>query len=300
MNLQLICEIKYHKDQITHILILKDNRICTSSYDNSIIVYNSHTYTKDIIINEHDDWVSYLYQLYSDNIMSASYDGTLKIFKINKKSYNVVNIINYKEDAILKIIELKNGEIVFLTGNKKICFYIYKEKTYKQNYIINDSITYDDIIELNKYNFIVLSSNSNNLILIFNYITKKTIKKLFLESLIFSQQNFLNFNQFLIVFGFKLIYIIDIKQYKIIKTIKNDFSVTCSIKKDNENFIIGDNIGFLRIFNYNSKNQVIKEIKNIYVKNEMNSIEFNNKFNTILINDKKNISLKIYNLLINK
>ena len=300
MNLQLICEIKYHKDQITHILILKDNRICTSSYDNSIIVYNSHTYTKDIIINEHDDWVSYLYQLYSDNIMSASYDGTLKIFKINKKSYNVVSIINYKEDAILKIIELKNEEIVFLTGNKKICFYIYKEKTYKQNYIINDSITYDDIIELNKYNLIVLSSNSNNLILIFNYITKKTIKKLFLESLIFSQQNFLNFNQFLIVFGFKLIYIIDIKQYKIIKTIKNDFSVTCSIKKDNENFIIGDNIGFLRVFNYNSKNQVIKEIKNIYVKNEMNSIEFNNKFNTILINDKKNISLKIYNLLINK
>ena len=89
MNLQLICKIKYHKDQITHILILKDNRICTSSYDNSIIVYNSQTYTKDIIIDEHDDWVSYLYQLYSDNIMSASYDGTLKIFKINKKSYKI-------------------------------------------------------------------------------------------------------------------------------------------------------------------------------------------------------------------
>ena len=89
MNIQLICEIKYHKEQITHILILKDNRICTSSYDNSIIIYNPHTYIKDIIINEHTDWVSYLYQLYSDNIMSASYDGTLKIFKINKQSYYI-------------------------------------------------------------------------------------------------------------------------------------------------------------------------------------------------------------------
>jgi WD40 repeat protein len=297
MNIQLICEIKYHKEQITHILILKDNRICTSSYDNSIIVYNSHTYTKDIIINEHDDWVSYLYQLYSDNIMSASYDGTLKIFKINKQSYKVVNIINFKEDAIIKLIELKNEEIVFLTGNKKICFYIYENKIYKQNYIINESIMYDDILELNKYNLIVLSSNSNNIILFFNYITKKTIKKLFLESLIFSQQNILNFNQYLIVFGFKLIYIIDIKQYKLIKTIKNDFSVTCSIKKDNENFIIGDNIGFLRLFNYNYKIQNIKELKNIYVKDEMNSIEYNKKFNNILINNNKNISLKIYNLL---
>ena len=297
MNIQLICEIKYHKEQITHILILKDNRICTSSYDNSIIIYNPHTYIKDIIINEHTDWVSYLYQLYSDNIMSASYDGTLKIFKINKQSYKVVNIINFKEDAIIKLIELKNEEIVFLTGNKKICFYIYENKIYKQNYIINESIMYDDILELNKYNLIVLSSNSNNIILFFNYITKKTIKKLFLESLIFSQQNILNFNQYLIVFGFKLIYIIDIKQYKLIKTIKNDFSVTCSIKKDNENFIIGDNIGFLRLFNYNYKFQNIKELKNIYVKDEMNSIEYNKKFNTILINNNKNISLKIYNLL---
>jgi len=297
MNIQLICEIKYHKEQITHILILKDNRICTSSYDNSIIIYNPHTYIKDIIINEHTDWVSYLYQLYSDNIMSASYDGTLKIFKINKQSYKVVNIINFKEDAIIKLIELKNEEIVFLTGNKKICFYIYENKIYKQNYIINESIMYDDILELNKYNLIVLSSNSNNIILFFNYITKKTIKKLFLESLIFSQQNILNFNQYLIAFGFKLIYIIDIKQYKLIKTIKNDFSVTCSIKKDNENFIIGDNIGFLRLFNYNYKFQNIKELKNIYVKDEMNSIKYNKKFNTILINNNKNIFLKIYNLL---
>jgi len=222
MNIQIICGIKYHKEQITHILILKDNRICTSSYDNSIIIYNPHTYTKDIVINEHTDWVSYLYQLYSDNIMSASYDGTLKIFKINKQSYKIVNIINYKEDAIIKLIELKNEEIVFLTGNKKVCFYIYENKTYKQNYIINESITYDDILELNKYNLIVLSSNSNNIILFFNYITKKIIKKLFLESLIFSQQNILNFNQYLIVFGFKLTYIIDIKQYKLIKTIKNE------------------------------------------------------------------------------
>ena len=68
-------------------------------------------------------------------------------------------------------------------------------------------------------------------------------------------------------------------------------------KKDNENFIIGDNIGFLRLFNYNYKFQNIKELKNIYVKDEMNSIEYNKKFNTILINNNKNISLKIYNLL---
>jgi len=50
------------------------------------------------------------------------------------------------------------------------------------------------------------------------------------------------------------------------------------------------------LFNYDYKIKNIKEIINIYVKDEMNTIEYNKKFNTILINNKKDFSLKIYNL----
>ena len=76
--LSLYKELTYHTKGLSHILILKDGRLSSSSADNSLIIYNKINFKPDLIIREHTDYVNYHIQLKNENIVTCSWDFTLK------------------------------------------------------------------------------------------------------------------------------------------------------------------------------------------------------------------------------
>ena len=101
-------------DGYVHCLtILNDGRLVSSSYDGLIIIYNKKTFKDDIVIKEHNINVLCVIQLSSGELVTCSKD--IIIFKIKDRHYEVlqrINLITNKDYYLLKVIELKNKNIV--------------------------------------------------------------------------------------------------------------------------------------------------------------------------------------------
>ena len=69
---------------------------------------------------------------------SCSYDNTIKLFNIKDNKYEILQTLNYHEDWVYKIIELKNKSIVSCSKDKSIIFY---KKDNNNKYIQDYKIT---------------------------------------------------------------------------------------------------------------------------------------------------------------
>ena len=125
-----------HTNIIYCMTILKDGRLASGSYDQSIIIYNEVSFKPDIIIKEHKDFVVCLIQLISGILASCSVDKTIILFNINGKNYQKIQTLTYHTGYVCKIIETKNNMLISCSGDKNIIFYI-KEDAYKKDYQIS-------------------------------------------------------------------------------------------------------------------------------------------------------------------
>ena len=116
--------------------ILKDGRLASGSYDQSIIIYNEVSFKPDITIKEHKDFVVCLIQLISGILASCSADNTIILFNINGKNYQKIQTLTYHTNSVYKIIETKNNMLISCSADKNIIFYI-KEDAYKKDYQIS-------------------------------------------------------------------------------------------------------------------------------------------------------------------
>ena len=96
-----------HIEYVYCLTILKDGRLVSGSYDNSIIIYNKETYKPDLIIKEHKDPIFCITTLNSGILASCSADKTIKLYYIKDHEYNILQTLNYHKDYVFKIIELE-------------------------------------------------------------------------------------------------------------------------------------------------------------------------------------------------
>ena len=119
--LSLFKELNYHKRGLSHILILKDGRLSSSSADETLIIYNKDTFKPDIIIQEHGDYVNYHIQLRNENIVTCSWDFTLKIIQLLPDNrYKIIQTLEEHEDVVDKAIELEDGKLLTVADDKFI------------------------------------------------------------------------------------------------------------------------------------------------------------------------------------
>ena len=119
--LSLYKELNYHKNGLSHILILKDGRLSSSSADNTLIIYNKNTFEPDLIIKEHTDYVNYHIQLKNENIVTCSWDNTLKIIKLYpNNNYEVIQILTGHKNFVDKAIELEDGNLLTCSDDNTI------------------------------------------------------------------------------------------------------------------------------------------------------------------------------------
>ena len=111
-NKNPIHKLTNHTSYVYCLCILNDGRLVSGSNDKSIIIYNKKTYQPDIIIKEHNSYVYCITQLSSGILASCSADKTIKLFNIKEMKYDIIQTLNYHTHYVLKIIELKNKNLV--------------------------------------------------------------------------------------------------------------------------------------------------------------------------------------------
>ncbi len=258
-----------NKGRIYCLKILDDGRLAAGDEDSNLIIYDKETFKPDIIINNNLSSLLNFTQLKNKNIIcSFRADSTLKIIKIkNKKEYENIQIINNAHnDAISKIIELKNENII--TFSFDYSFKIWKlnnNNKYEQINEFKDSNWLSDGLEIKDNEIILYALNTNPQSLVFyNLIKKEKIKtlnnlKLCITNLIRIIK--INDNE-VAVAGNGKVYLIDINNYLILHEINSDCCNYCILKLSNNLFLIGDEKGTITQYKIENK-KIIKESSKI-------------------------------------
>ena len=224
---------KEHSDAVLCSNILYDGRIATSSYDNSIIIYNKNTFKPDIKIKEHDDPVVYILQLSSRMLASCSDDTTIKIFIIKDNNYQVFQTLKYHKDWVNKIIELNSKKLVSCSSDCSFIVYsIDSNKYYKDYQVVIDGGCFC-IIQTKKNE---ICYNGRNSIYFYDLLKKKIICKI--NNIKINGWNSFNMitKDLLLITGYELLSIINVNNYSLSRTISVGYSgsiyLSCMLNKN--------------------------------------------------------------------
>ena len=165
-----------HSNKVICLILLKDGRLASGSYDNSIVIYNKVTFNPDLIIREHKGYLTSIIQLSSGELASSSHDDTIKIFNIKEKDYEVIQTLQYHTNSVYKIRELENKYLASCSSDCSIIFYLKDNNEYKKDYQIStDGVCYSFI--QTKENEICYSS-SNKKLYFFDLLERKIKAKI--------------------------------------------------------------------------------------------------------------------------
>ena len=289
----LVTNIQGHTKSITHLDILKDGRLISSSSNNIINVYEKITFKIDLSIKEHKNEIYYFKQLKNGNIITCSADRTMKIIKLGKNNYEILQILEKNNFDFKKIIEIQDN-IISISPMNKMCLwklnyndiYEYEYKACfhekRKNYMC--TLTYDNILKINNKEFIV-SSSKNEQIKFWNWNSRDysciiTLKNIEITNTL-SSMCLIN-DDILCIIGNELngLYLIDIYTYQIIKNVMTDYKTIYSITKcSNGTFICDVTITqkknlFIKCEYENNKVNIISKIS--HKKKYLSCIEYNN------------------------
>ena len=280
-NLYEISTLYFHKESVFCLCVLNDKRILSSSNDCSIRIFNQISFECDLIINENNEGVIYVFQLNDNSILSCSYNNEIKIYKlIGKYDYQIIQKLNKHKNFVFKVIQLKNENLISISQDETIKFW----KKYEEKYIhidsIHDKIFFQDIIEINN-NEIAVSSSKLELIIFYEIGNKKEIFRInsikcYFWNNILKKLN----NKILLVGGYDEFYIIDYLEHKLkIKINNNNCDVTSILILNENDFLIGDFFGNIKKFKYkNNQCELIYDKQNAHFNEIYSMINFNNKF----------------------
>ena len=282
-NLYEISTLYFHKESVFCLCVLNDKRILSSSNDCSIRIFNQISFECDLIINENNEGVIYVFQLCDNSILSCSYNNEIKIYKlIGLNDYQIVQKLDKHKNFVFKVIQIYNENLISVSQDETIKFW----KKYEEKYIhidsIHDNIFFQDIIEINN-NEIAVSSSKLELIIFYEIAHKKQIFKInsikcYFWNNILKKLN----NNILIVGGYDEFYIIDFLEHKLkIKIDNNNCDVTSILILNENEFLIGDFFGNIKKFKYkNNQCKLIYNKQNAHFNEIYSMINYNNKLFT--------------------
>ena len=127
---------------VDKIILLKDGRLAFVIYDslNSILIYNTDSYSIDLKIDNLDNKVKDLIQTKTGNIIVSLISGLILVIKLTSTSYEIIQIIKAHDETVEKTIETKDGRLISCAEDKKI-------KIWKCN---NNQYVLDNILCLKK------------------------------------------------------------------------------------------------------------------------------------------------------
>ena len=248
-----------HTNEVVSLIVMKDGRLVSCSWDYSIIIYNKITYKPDLTIKEHKNYVLSIIELSSGFLASCSSDKTIIIYKIKGNGYEIIQTLNYHSRGILKIIEIKNKTLVSCSHDKTIIFYIQDNMEYKKDYQISTDGRCYSIIQT-KDNEICYSEENNSKICFYDLLERKNKSSI---------SNISKYNEYrecfimitkdlLAIPGQNKISIINVNEYQIIRIIDVPNSGwICGICKLNNNMLLTGDSSDIRQWKIEKDNLIL-------------------------------------------
>ena len=316
---ELLYEVKAHEDQVVNFFILSDGRICSSSVDSKIKIFEKkkNTFSENICIEANDKEVDYVFELKDGGLLSCSKDGKIYIFDIYQNKYSIRQKIDAHKETICKAIELPTGVIVSISIDKDMKFWRKDEKTktYSNSLIHPFSDILEDIILLNDKEFAFSMYNKSErtgTVEFFNYKNNQKSGNLegFNTTFWSNKVLFKIDDKIMFLAGCYSIYVINfiekriINEYRILNDI--DDKIFCFCKLSEEVFLCGclnkksDSGSIVQIkyneINNENKNEGKNAIKIISIKNNVhNGIIYKlEKYNDEIISCSKDTFIKVW------
>ena len=277
--LECIKTFNKNDNSMNPIFQLKDGRLLFCLGDGTLNIYNMDNYEIALSIKEHSEGFLSCIQLNDGRLVTYSQDHKMKLIKLTEdKGYEVISRIELDDDYPIKVIEIKNNEIMAITKKKIIKVWNLDNLQNTKNFEENC----DDILLLNDEVF-VTSSLANKCIKFWSLNTYENIKTINDLKLTDSKQSMYIFeDNILCIGGCNKFYFIDIKNYEIINvfdisglvtSVKKSFvgNFICSIYNSNKN-------NHIVIYKYDKKSLTkLFEKKKVHEEIIINCIELDNR-----------------------
>ena len=235
------------------LLLLKDNRIASSSADSTIKIFNFSSSKCELSLQGHQSTVTFLSQLTNNNLLiSCSHDKSIKIWSITSNSYKCEHTIeDAHSDVINKVIQLSFNRMASCSWDHHIK--IWRTDSYE---LIHDIEGHSDninsIIQLeNKEILISLSSGFDKTMKIWSLVTYQCITAI--QGIdCWSRHSLQQLSEDMIIIGgTEVITLFNVNQLRTIKTFKIEKInyVYSIIDIDTNTIICGCDCGRLVIIN---------------------------------------------------
>ena len=190
--------LRYHTSDISHIDKLKDGRLISCSFDNTLNIYKNNTYELQLSIKEHSNWIRSFTQLKDERIITCSSDKTIKIIRlIEEDKYQIDQILKGHTNEVCKIIEIRENELISISRDKSMKIWkLNNENKFEciKTIIFQNSDHWSlNIFKINKREF-VTSSYGDKCIKFWN---------------LNDYSNIATINNIEIIYGFKSIYLLE-------------------------------------------------------------------------------------------
>ena len=121
-----------HSGAAEKIILLKDGRLAFVIYDslNSILIYNTDSYSIDLKIDNLDNKVKDLIQTKTGNIIASLISGLILVIKLTSTSYEIIQKIKAHYQTLEKTIEIKDGRLISCAEDKKMKIWKYNNNQY--------------------------------------------------------------------------------------------------------------------------------------------------------------------------
>jgi WD40 repeat protein len=130
-----------HKDQITSLLVLKDEKLLSGSLDFSIRIWEEKQINLFINTEKIEEFVkpiTCLCQISDGRILSSAIkdNNTIRIWNKNSKEYECETTLTKHQGVVTCIIQLNDGRLVSGSKDKRIIIYI--KKIFTKSFEINE------------------------------------------------------------------------------------------------------------------------------------------------------------------
>ena len=117
---------------------IEDGYLAVCEKFKKILMYSPKEYTEIIITIKDQEIINYNIYTKRKHLISAT-DEDIKVFNINlqKRSYNLLQVLNYHKNLTLKLLELSNGKLASSTYDQTILIYDLKDNKYEKELSIN-------------------------------------------------------------------------------------------------------------------------------------------------------------------
>ena len=262
---KLIKTISEHENHVSKVIILNDLRLCSSSFDGTIKIFDKDNYNVLLIIKEHNFIINYISQLKNNKLISCGDDKLIIIYNLlPENKYEIFQKLLGHKTQVFKVLESEifNNTLYSSCNNGEI--FLWEKKELNDKYFLNlrikcedDKYSINDLIENKKRKILIGNCYPSKIVYIFNLNNNEfnCIKQFKFEY--YPGQIYLITKDILAITGGENIYLFNLENYENFSSFKGENWISTFYTLKDGTFLIGESGGVEHLYYDNKNNKLI-------------------------------------------